>query len=76
LDTALVTWHFRIGNGAFDTIGPVQGNGAGGATPGQKYPQTIVGSAGGAVGNGQAIVTALDPSGFVFEIKTPQNGAH
>jgi hypothetical protein len=74
LDTALVTWHFRIGGRAFDTIGPVQGNGAGGATPGQQYPQTVVGSTGGVVSNGQALVTALDPSGFVFEIKTPGGG--
>ncbi|HLW69166.1 MAG TPA: hypothetical protein VKS22_00950 [Candidatus Binataceae bacterium] len=73
LDTALVTWHFRIGGRAFDTIGPVQGNGAGGATPGQQYPQTIVGSTGGGTGNGQAIVTVLDPSGFVFEITTPRS---
>ena len=32
-DVAMVTWHFRLAKGAFDTIGPVQGNGAGGATP-------------------------------------------
>jgi len=43
-DTAIVTWHFRLADGSFDTIGPVEGNGAGGATPGQTYQQTIVGS--------------------------------
>jgi hypothetical protein len=26
-DAALVTWHFRIGNSAFDTIGPVESEG-------------------------------------------------
>ena len=71
-DVAMVTWHFRLVKGAFDTIGPVQGNGAGGATPGQTYPQTVVGSTKGAASaNGQATVTVLDPTGFVFEIKAP-----
>ncbi len=70
-DTALVTWHFRVGGQALDTIGPVQGNGAGGATPGQTYPQTIVGTAGGGPANGKATVTVPDPTGFVFENKTP-----
>ena len=68
-DLAIVTWHFRIGHQAFDTIGPVQGAATGGATPGQTYPQTIVGSTGG--NKGTAIVTVLDPTGFVFEVKTP-----
>ena len=70
-DTAIVTWHFRLADGSFDTIGPVEGNGAGGATPGQTYPQTIVGSTHGAApANGEATVTVLDPTGFVFEIRT------
>jgi hypothetical protein len=69
-DTAMVTWHFRLPQGAFDTMGPVEGNGAGGATPGQTYPQTIIGSTSGPA-HGQAIVTVLDPTGFVFEIKLP-----
>jgi hypothetical protein len=68
-DLALVTWHFRIGNRAFDTIGPVQA--AGGVfAPGQTYPQTLVGSTRGlTAANGEATVTTLDPSGFVFELK-------
>jgi hypothetical protein len=71
-DTAMATWHFRLAQGAFDTIGPVEGNGAGGATPGQTYPQTIVGATGGsAPAEGQAMVTVLDPTGFVFEIMLP-----
>ena len=62
-DVALVTWHFRIGKGAFDTIGPVQSVG-----PGGTYPQTLVGSAGGlSAANGRATVTSLDPSGFVLK---------
>jgi hypothetical protein len=70
-DLALVTWHFRIGKRAFDTIGPVQA--AGGVfAPGQTYPQTLVGSTRGlTAANGQATVTTLDPSGFVFELKAP-----
>ena len=71
-DVAMVTWHFRLKKGAFDTIGPVQGNGTGGATPGQTYPQTVVGSVKGAApANGQATVTVLDPTGFAFEISAP-----
>jgi hypothetical protein len=70
-DVAMVTWHFRLAKGAFDTIGPVQGNGAGGATPGQTYPQTEVGATNGAApSNGQATVTVLDTTGFALEIKT------
>lgn len=75
-DLALVTWHFRIGNRAFDTIGPVQA--AGGVfVPGQTYPQTVVGSTHGlTAANGEAIVTTLDPSGFVFELKAPGSDDH
>jgi hypothetical protein len=72
-DLALVTWHFRIGSRAFDTIGPVQA--AGGVfAPGQTYPQTVVGSTHGlTAANGEATVTTLDPSGFVFELKAPSS---
>lgn len=70
-DVAMVTWHFRLAKGSFDTAGPTQGNGAGGATPGQTYPQTVIGSTFGvAPANGQATVTVLDTTGFAFEIKT------
>jgi hypothetical protein len=65
-DVDLVTWHFRIGSRAFDTIGPVQNVGTGGT-----YPQTVVGSTFvPLLLNSRATVTALDPSGFAFEIRT------
>jgi hypothetical protein len=65
-DVAMVTWHFRLGNKAFDTAGPVQG-----VAPGQTYPQTVIGSTFVPILlNSRATVKALDPSGFVFEIKT------
>jgi hypothetical protein len=67
-DLAIVTWHFRIGNHAFDTIGPVKVVPAGG-----KYPQVVVGATSGLRPNDQAIVTALDPTGFVFEVSVPGN---
>ncbi len=70
-DLALVTWHFRVGNQAFDTVGPVQGAATGGATPGQTYPQTVIGSSMRNPVSGVATVKVLDPTGFVFEIKTP-----
>jgi hypothetical protein len=71
-DVALVTWHFRIGTRAFDTVGPVQGNPSGGATPGQQYPQTVVGSTHDLTpSNNEATITALDPTGFVFEVSVP-----
>ena len=67
-DVAMVTWHFRLGTQAFDTIGPVQG-----VAPGATYPQTIVGETHGASkANGEATVTALDPTGFAFEINAPK----
>jgi hypothetical protein len=67
-DVAMVTWHFRVGTQAFDTIGPVQG-----VAPGATYPQTIVGETHSASkANGEATVTALDPTGFVFEIDAPK----
>ncbi len=66
-DVAMVTWHFRVGTQAFDTIGPVQGVGTGGS-----YPQTIVGETHHASkANGEATVTSLDPTGFAFEINAP-----
>jgi len=66
-DVALVTWHFRIGDRAFDTIGPVKGVPAGGT-----YPQTVVGATHGLTpSNQEATVTTLDPTGFVFEITVP-----
>jgi hypothetical protein len=68
-DVALVTWHFRVGNRAFDTIGPVKSVPAGGT-----YPQTVVGATGGlSTSNNQATVTALDSTGFVFEITAPSH---
>ncbi len=72
-DVALVTWHFRIGHRAFDTIGPVQSVGSGGT-----YPQTLVGSTRGlSAANGEATVTSLDPTGFAFELRAPgSNSAH
>jgi hypothetical protein len=70
-DLALVTWHFRIGTRAFDTIGPVQATG-GVFAAGQTYPQTVVGATHGiAAANGEATTTTLDSSGFVFELKAP-----
>jgi hypothetical protein len=65
-DVGMVTWHFRVGNTALDTVGPVQNSG----TPGFSYPQTIIGNTGPGPSRGVATVTNLDPSGFVFEIKT------
>jgi hypothetical protein len=66
-DIALVTWHFRIGNRAFDTVGVVQN-----VAPGQSFPQTIVGSTHGAAApNGEATATKLDPTGLVFEVTYP-----
>ena len=68
-DVAAVTWHFRVGSKAFDTIGPVQNVG-----PGGTYPQTIVGETHGASkANGEATVTSLDPTGFAFEINAPKS---
>ena len=65
-DVGMVTWHFRLGNKAFDTAGPVEG-----VAPGQTYPQTVIGSTFVPILiNSRATVKALDPSGFVFEIKT------
>jgi hypothetical protein len=65
-DLALVTWHFRIGSRAFDTIGPVQATG-GVFAAGQTYPQTVVGATHGiAAANSEATVTTLDSSGFVL----------
>ena len=66
MDVGMVTWHFRLGSRAFDTAGPVEG-----VAPGQTYPQTVIGSTFVPILiNSRATVTALDPSGFVFEIKT------
>jgi hypothetical protein len=62
-DADFVTWHFRLGSMAFDTIGPVESL--------SPYPQTIVGSTGGTARNGTAQVTALDSTGFAFEVTVP-----
>lgn len=65
-DVALVTFHFRIGSRAFDTVGVVQA-----VAPGHSYPLTIVGSAHGGAANGHATVTNLDPTTLVFEVTYP-----
>jgi len=65
-DIALVTFHFRIGNRAFDTVGVVQA-----VAPGHTYPLTIVGSGHGGAANGYATVTNLDPTTLVFEVTYP-----
>ena len=66
-DAGLVTWHFRIGSGVFDTIGPVES-----VASGRTYPQTLVGSTHGlTASNGEGTITSLDPTGFVFEVKAP-----
>jgi hypothetical protein len=70
VDVGMVTWHFRTGNTALDTAGPVQNSG----TPGLSYPQTIIGNTGPGPSKGVATVTNLDPSGFVFELKTRGGG--
>lgn len=71
VDVGMVTWHFRIGNTALDTAGPAQNSG----TPGFNYPQTIIGNTGPGPKKGVATVINLDPSGFVFELKTPGGGS-
>jgi hypothetical protein len=69
-DQAMVTWHFRVGKQAFDTLGPVRAVG-----PGGTYPQTIVGETHNASkANGEATVTSLDTTGFAFEINAPRAG--
>jgi hypothetical protein len=66
-DLAYVDWQFRIdGKGAIDTTGPVK------IAP--TYPQTITGATGGlGPAKGQALVTALDATGFQFRLRVPGN---
>ena len=70
-DIALVTFHFRIGSRAVDTVGVVQA-----VAPGHTYPLTIVGSAHGGAASGLATVTNLDPTTLVFEVTYPGPSDH
>ena len=70
-DVALVTFHFRIGSRAFDTVGVVQA-----VAPGHTYLMTIVGSTHGGAANGHATVTNLDPTTLVFEVTYPGPSDH
>ncbi len=70
-DVFMVQWHFRInGQGAFDTMGPVEST--------SPYPQTIVGSSNRhfVPSNGTAQVTTLPSPATIdaFRITTPEHG--